>query len=134
MRACAFSGVLCLSNTAFLFICISQSCQAFENINLDVVPNPSGVQPASEIPFIPSPRTAHSSNGDQIRNWFRYQTRLKDKIATVNKVNVLFYGDSITESLEGLSYGNNCRRCVGIYEVAKYCIVLYVDLTIYLFR
>ena len=74
------------------------------------------------MPNRSSPRTGFSSKRfDQLQVWMAFQQKLKYKISGVGNVNILFYGDSITESLEGTSYGNDCttKRCRGIPEVGS---------------
>jgi hypothetical protein len=62
-----------------------------------------------EIPNQPSTRTGFSAKKfEQLHSWVAFQEQLKNKISKVRHVNILFYGDSITESLEGTSYGQPC--------------------------
>lgn len=75
-----------------------------------------------EIPNQASTRTGFSSKSfEQLQTWIAYQENLKNKISRVGKINILFYGDSITESIIGTSYGNQCitdeKRCRDIPEV-----------------
>ena len=75
-----------------------------------------------ELPNKPSSRTGFSSrNVEQFYNWIAYQEVLQHNISKIGHVNILFYGDSITESLVGTSYGRLCttnrERCRYIPEV-----------------
>lgn len=75
---------------------------------------------SQEYPDKPSPRTIYSSRSpDQLKLWFQYQAKLKSEIAPLRKLDVLFLGDSITESLVGTNYGIDCSagRCTGIADV-----------------
>ena len=77
----------------------------------------------TEVPYKPSPRSGYSSRTSaQLELWEKYQQQLRKNMATVGHVNVLFLGDSITESLIGTSYGGPCHpvkapRCKNVPEV-----------------
>lgn len=75
-----------------------------------------------EEPYIASPRTAEScKTTEQLEAWGVVQSGLKRKIATRQHLNIVFYGDSITESLMGLSMGKpTCpgRRCSKNFKVS----------------
>mmetsp|Transcript_8610 Transcript_8610/g.14603 ORF Transcript_8610/g.14603 Transcript_8610/m.14603 type:complete len:331 (-) Transcript_8610:183-1175(-) len=79
-------------------------------------------EPRKEIPYVPSPRTAQTSkSSSQRQTWMDYQKKLRKDMSNVRHVNMLFLGDSITESFVGTSYGNPCttndRRCRNIPQV-----------------
>ena len=62
-----------------------------------------------ELPYLPSTRTKHSAKSiEQLHAWVKYQEKLRVNISTVGRINMLFLGDSITESLVGTSYGSHC--------------------------
>jgi hypothetical protein len=67
-----------------------------------------------------------------------FQEKLKLKISKIEHVNIVFYGDSITESLIGTAYDSPCsidnKRCRDIPEVSTQSFFLMHRLGLFLYN